>query len=112
MKARHFEKLFKLVNQVYYQGMPFSLFQIRKGGLMNFKDIISETSDVASGEAQLEESLTKIKDAWEKTKFSLKLYKEQQNLHILGSLDPIFSQLDNHQTLLQTMLTSRFIKGT
>jgi dynein heavy chain, axonemal len=111
MKTRHFEKLFKLINQVYYSGMPFTLLQIRKGGLMNHKDIIAETSAIASGEAQLEEQLGKVKDTWDKMRFTTKLYREQQNVHVLGPLTEVLAKLDDHQVMIQGMLKSRFIQG-
>lgn len=111
MRPRHFDKLFKLVNLAYFPDMPFSLSMLLRGGIMNFKDAISETSGQASGEAQLEDSLLKISTGWEKMKFIVLNHRDQPNLFILGSLEEIFTLLEDNQVTLQTMLGSRFIRG-
>lgn len=112
MKPRHFEVLFQCVNKAYYPGMPFTLFEVDKQwGLLKYKDIISEISATASGEAALEDSLNKIKTGWDKLRFIVKSHRDQHGLYILGTLEEIYQQLEDHQVLLQTMLGSRFIKG-
>jgi len=110
MRSRHFAKLFKLINQNYYPDMPFSLSVMVKGGIMNFKDQIGEISASASGESQLEDSLKKIQDGWETTKFAVLNHRDQHNLFVLGSLEEIFVLLEDNQVTLQTMLGSRYIK--
>jgi hypothetical protein len=49
MQDRHFEKLFRIINQPYVPSMPFNLALLIKNGIMNFKDQIQETSGSASG---------------------------------------------------------------
>ena len=111
MKARHFEKLFKLIRENFYPDMPFSLSFLLKGGIMDFKDAIQETSASASGEAQLEDSLEKIRRAWDKQKFTVLTHRDQKGLFVLGSLEDIFTLLEDNQVTLQTMLGSRYIRG-
>eukprot|EP01038_Epipyxis_sp_PR26KG_P008413 gene8413-11380_t len=111
MRYRHFEKLFRLINENYYHDMPFSLQFLIKNGIMNFKDVVADTSACASGEAQLEDSLEKIKNDWEKQIFTIINHRDQHGLYILGSLEEIFVLLEDNQVTLQTMLGSRFIRG-
>lgn len=111
MKARHFEKIFRLINETYYNDMPFSLAFLLKGGIMNYKDAVQEISAAASGEAQLEATLDKIKSDWEKQSFTVINHRDQHGLFILGSLEEIFVLLEDHQVSLQTMLGSRYIRG-
>jgi dynein heavy chain, axonemal len=110
MRSRHFEKLFKIINQNYYEGMPFTLGLMIRNNIMAFKDFIADTSGQASGEAQLEESLQKITSTWTSIKFTVMNHRDQHNLFILGSLEDIFVQLEDNQVSLQTMLGSRFIR--
>jgi dynein heavy chain len=94
----------------YYPDMPFSLDLLLKGGIMNHKDAVGDLSGSASGESQLEDSLEKIKKGWEKMSFSVLNHRDQPNLFILGSLEEIFTLLEDNQVTLQTMLGSRFIR--
>ena len=111
LRTRHFEKLFGLISQVYYTGMPFTLSKLIKAGIMNYKDVIADTSATASGESSLEDSLTKIINAWDKLPFTLRNHRDQHGLYILGSLEDILLQLEDNQVTLQTMLGSRYVKG-
>lgn len=111
MKSRHWEKIFRLINENYYHDMPFSLSFLLKGGIMNNKESVQECSAAASGEAQLEASLDKIKADWEKQVFTVLNHRDQHGLFILGSLEEIFTLLEDHQVSLQTMLGSRYIRG-
>jgi dynein heavy chain len=111
MRARHFEKIFRLIGEKYYTDMPFSLSFLLKGGIMNQKDSVQEISASASGEAQLESSLDKIKSDWENQVFTVLNHRDQHGLFILGGLDEIFVLLEDHQVSLQTMLGSRYVRG-
>ena len=65
---------------------PFDLNTLIKAGIMDFKDQVGEISGVSSGEAQLEQSLTKVTKAWETLSFVVLNHRDQHNLFILGSL--------------------------
>lgn len=110
MKSRHYEILFSRVNLQYLEGLQCNFLQLKESGLFEMKDLIQEISATATGEADLENSLNKIVLAWENTNFDVISYRDQKNLFILGSLEDIMIQLEDHQVTLQTMLGSRYIK--
>ena len=110
IRSRHWDKIFKLIEQEYYPDMEFNLSHLVKHGVMNFKDQIGDISGIASGESQLEASLEKIQNAWSDTNFSVMNHRDQHNLFVLGSLEDIFTLLEDNQVTLMTMLGSRFIK--
>ena len=110
LKNRHFEKLFALMKQPFYEGMSFNLELMLKGGIMNYKDNVGDISGTASGEAQLEASLEKIRAGWENMTFVVLNHRDQPNLFVLGSLEEIFTLLEDNQVTLQTMLGSRFVR--
>ncbi len=111
LRTRHFEKLFKLIKQTYYPDKPFTMMDLVNGGIMEFKDQIGEISGIASGESQLEASLEKVRNGWENMNFIVNNHRDQHNLFVLGSLEEIFTLLEDNQVTLQTMLGSRFIKN-
>ena len=49
----------------------------------------TQTSAAASGEAGLEESLSKIAKGWEKTEFTVLHHRDQAEIFILGGLDEV-----------------------
>jgi len=110
MKSRHWDRIFKLIKKDYTPGMEFNLSMLMKGKIMDCKDAIGEISGTASGESQLEDSLAKIVKAWEKQCFMVLNHRDVHNLFILGSLEEIFTLLEDNQVTLQTMLGSRFIR--
>ena len=77
MQNRHFEKLFALMKQPFYEGMSFNLELMLKGGIMNYKDNVGDISGTASGEAQLEASLEKIRAGWENMAFVVLNHRDQ-----------------------------------
>lgn len=109
MTPVHFEKLFKVIDVSYSPEIPFSLTHMLEGGILNFKEVVSETSGVASGEAQLIADLTKIKTNWDRIQFTVINHRDQAGLYVLGGLDEIFAALDDNQVTLQTMLGNRFV---
>ena len=99
--GRHFEKLFKAISQPYVNDMAFSLSLLLEGGIMLYKDLVQEVSGAASGEAALEDSLAKIENSWVSTQFVVLNHRDQHGLYILGSLEEIFTLLEDNQVTLQ-----------
>lgn len=60
MRPRHWQKLFKAMNQPYYPDLVFSLSELLDHGVAQHTDLIGEISAAASGEEQLKESLVGI----------------------------------------------------
>eukprot|EP00752_Nemacystus_decipiens_P017827 g15983.t1 len=106
MRPRHWQKLFKAMNQPYYPDLVFSLSELLDHGVAQHAELIGELSAAASGEEQLKESL-----AWEETAFTTLNHREQPGVFILGGLEEILMVLEDNQVTLQTMMGSRFIMG-
>jgi len=111
MKERHWKQVFEVLKQPWFPSSTFTLDNLTDNDIFQHGPEIGEISASASGEAALESSLENIKMAWSETKFELLEYSDQKNVWILGSLDDIFTLLDDHQVTLQTMLGSRFLAG-
>ena len=112
MKERHWEKLFTSLGQPWIPGNEsFTLEELMSYGVFENKDLVSDTSGTASGEAQLEASLDKVREAWAALDFNLRNYRESKHVFILGGLDEVFMLLEDNQVTLQTMMGSRYITG-
>ncbi|KAJ0392153.1 hypothetical protein P43SY_009213 [Pythium insidiosum] len=111
MKDRHWEKIFKALRQPWYPGILFTLENLIAFEALEMKDLIGEVSATASGEAQIEASLQKIKQGWDQMQFSCLSHRDQKDVFILGSLEEILTLLEDNQVTLQTMMGSRFILG-
>lgn len=112
MRDRHWKKIYEECGQAWYGNSPDrTLADLMAFNIFEYPDLVTEVSGTASGEAQLEASLTKIIDAWSETTFTTKGYREQKHVYILGSLEEIMTQLEDHQVMLQTMMGSRYITG-
>lgn len=81
--------------------------------LLNFpldEELISEISEIAIGEYELENSLEKIEQYWEQSSFILAPYHNKaKNILILVGTEDIQKQVEDHQVSLVTMLGSEHI---
>jgi dynein heavy chain len=112
MRERHWRKLYEACGQPWYGDNPDrSLSELMQFKVFDYAEVVAEVSGTASGEAQLEASLHKIVTAWGATSFTVKKYREQKGVFILGGLEEVMTQLEDHQVMLQTMMGSRFITG-
>ncbi|KAL8017811.1 putative bromodomain, AAA+ ATPase domain, dynein heavy chain region D6 P-loop [Plasmopara halstedii] len=111
MKDRHWEKLFKVLRQPWYPGLPFTLENLVAYDIFDMKELVGEISATASGEAQIEASLQKIKYGWEQMEFTCVNHRDQSDVFILGSLEDVLTLLEDDQVSLQTMMGSRYILG-
>jgi len=112
MKERHWEKLFTGLGQNWIPGNEtFTLEELMSYGVFDQKDLVTDVSGTASGEAQLEASLDKVRAAWGELDFNLRNYRDNKHVFILGGLDDVFMLLEDNQVTLQTMMGSRYITG-
>ncbi|KAA6357739.1 MAG: putative dynein heavy chain, partial [Streblomastix strix] len=109
MQPRHWKKLFGLMGKKEWQP-GVTLTQLTQMGVLQYKQQILEISATANGEYALEVQLSKIKQGWEQTAFEIKDHKSGTT-YIIGPIDEIKEQLEDHQALLQTMLGSRYVIG-
>ena len=109
IKGRHWQKILHKVGISYVDGKTLCLQDMLSAGIVEHKEYVGEISASASGEAQLEGSLDLIMEGWEKIEFIVLNHRDTHGLYILGPFDEIFTQLEDNQVTLQTMLGSRFI---
>jgi len=113
LKLRHWENIFaKLDNpKPYDPDAAYTLQQLIDFGCMGIKEFIEETSGVASGEAQIENSVEDIRKSWAETNFTLANYRDMKDRFVIRELDDTLTMLEDHQVLVQTMLGSRYVNA-
>eukprot|EP01105_Mastigella_eilhardi_P020684 TRINITY_DN4949_c0_g1_i1.p1 TRINITY_DN4949_c0_g1~~TRINITY_DN4949_c0_g1_i1.p1 ORF type:complete len:4263 (+),score=1213.53 TRINITY_DN4949_c0_g1_i1:1567-12789(+) len=110
IKPRHWARLFEAVNQPYDEETVFTLHQLVEYKLFAHKDLISEVSELASGEFLLETTLHTIEKTWETKKLTLVPYTNKgTSLQILAGVEELLALLEDHELTLANMLHSPYI---
>lgn len=111
MKKQHWNRIFAGMNKLNSPEPPYTLDSLRAWKVFDHRKLVEEQSTIATGETALFDTLDKIKTLWGSTDFETKLYRDTRDTYILGSLEEIMQQLEDHQVLVQTTLASRYVTG-
>lgn len=109
LKPKHWQQIFKGLNQVYVKNSAYTLRNLATLGIYGQKDLVSNVSAMASGEADLIKMLDQIEAIWNDLELSTKQYRDYRNTFILGSVEEIMQFLEDHQVQVQTMLASPYV---
>ena len=108
LKEEHWVKIFDGIGKRLPPAEGRTLETLRTFGAYQHADLINSISAVATGEYSLLAQVNKIILAWDQTEFVLVKNRDQT---ILGGLDDILLQLEDHQVQIQTCLASRYVAG-
>jgi dynein heavy chain len=111
LTQRHWEQIFRGLNQAWYPGRKFTLAALMNMGIAENRAMIAEISGVASGEHSLVVMLRRIIDTWEGMEFDVIPHKRAKNVYILSSLEDVTATLEDNQVTLQSMFASRWVVG-
>lgn len=111
LKPYHWQKIFKGMNVSISSTNSYSLKNLSDLGIYDQKELVTEISNMATGEADLQKMLTQIDRTWKTVDFIVKPYRDRKDAYILGSVDDIVQQLEDHIVVLQTMQASPYIAG-
>ena len=111
LQEEHWREIFENLDEPakYRTKKDFSLNDLLADQVMESKDKIEEISARASGEARIKNDLNEIRSIWEETSFVVKPYNDSKDKFILSETEPIFQQLDDHQSKIQSMLAMKFV---
>eukprot|EP00828_Plagiopyla_frontata_P006289 TRINITY_DN1271_c0_g1_i2.p1 TRINITY_DN1271_c0_g1~~TRINITY_DN1271_c0_g1_i2.p1 ORF type:complete len:1883 (-),score=297.33 TRINITY_DN1271_c0_g1_i2:372-6020(-) len=111
LQDRHLNQIYDLLNPNFRPAKTVSFSELIAYGVESKKDQIEEISARASGEAQIEESIKAIAQKWSELCFIVNSYRETKDKFVLGSVEEIFQNLDDHQVSIQTMLGTRYVQA-
>ena len=110
LKHRHWNEIFQFAeDETYHKGHEYRFKDFINFGLLKNKERISEISAIASGEFSINQQLDEIKAAWEITEFIVQEYRDAKKDFILGSIEDVMTQLEDHQVTIGTMLGSKYV---
>ena len=109
LKPHHWEQIFKGMNKESAKGASYTLRQLGTLGIFMYKDLITDVSKAATGEAQLFKSLEVIAQTWRETDFDFKALPHRKDFYILNQTDNIQMLLDTHKRTLREMLDSKYV---
>eukprot|EP00898_Chlorokybus_atmophyticus_P003847 jgi/Chlat1/4463/Chrsp29S04567 len=107
--SRHWQEIFRLVNQHYEPGQPFSVTDLQAYGIANHMDAVAAISLNASKEHSLERALDKMSGDWSGLEFRVVAYKDTGTF-VMGGVDEVQALLDDQIVKIQSMRASPFIK--
>jgi dynein heavy chain len=96
MKEKHWVKIWSLV-----EGQPPNLHSFTFNLLLQCDiaahlDTVEEISAMATGEAQILQTITDIADMWDKTFFVVKNYRDTKDRFYITEIDDLVTQLEDH----------------
>lgn len=108
---RHWKKIFSYFpeGQAWSSTKSYSLNDYLSYDALEIKEKIAEVSAIASGEKGIHDQLIEIQNLWKETYFIVANYRDLKDRYILGSIEEITMQLEDHQVSIQTMLGSKYV---
>ncbi|CBZ27922.1 putative dynein heavy chain [Leishmania mexicana MHOM/GT/2001/U1103] len=110
MTAEHWNTVLKQVTGTAYSYHDdLNLNSLEEWDIFSFKEALAEQSGLATGEWKISNDLEVIRQRWDTLNFMTKPYKDRDGVFILGDLEEVIQQLDDHQIEMQTTMASRFV---
>ncbi|KAK2576897.1 hypothetical protein KPH14_005522 [Odynerus spinipes] len=110
MKPRHWRQVKDTVKADFDEtSEDFTLDAIADMQMQNFAERISEISNAATMELEIELGLKHIAEIWEAMPIEMMPYKIK-GIHRLKSIDDILQMLEDHQVQLSSMKSTRFVE--
>eukprot|EP00667_Euglena_gracilis_P000017 EG_transcript_17 len=110
-KKEHWAEIFKAINKPYKPDKPYSLEELRKWKVLDYRSVIEEQSALATGEAALEATLEKIKLVYDDLGIETKGHRDYESTYIIAGVEDVLQTLEDHQVTVQTCLASRYVKN-
>jgi len=88
-----------------------TLFWLTTHHVFEWKELVAEVSNTASGEFAMEQALDKVIKSWADLPLPVMNHRNQKDLWILADIADIITLLEDHSVQVQTMMGSRFVQG-
>jgi dynein heavy chain len=108
MRERHWDDLKSKVGQQFTIDDNLLLKDINDLNLGKYQEDVEEITDQAKQEAKMEKTLAKIDENWKDVLFDFTQYKDT-NLHLIRLSEENFDMLEENQTSVNAMFSSRYL---
>lgn len=107
LKKHHWIKIERILGTKFPTNQPLTLVMLDELGTFKYKSEIMEVSAQANSEATLEAMLKKTEDSWKGLDLIVLLYKNYNDVFILGSLEEVQLTLEEANINLNTLISSK-----
>mmetsp|Transcript_46773 Transcript_46773/g.83798 ORF Transcript_46773/g.83798 Transcript_46773/m.83798 type:complete len:4084 (-) Transcript_46773:846-13097(-) len=111
LKKEHWARIFNGMQKPFAPDTSYTLDGLRQWKIFDYKQLVEEQSAVATGEANLQGTLDKIKATWDEIEIETKGHRESKDTFIIGGVEEVMQVLEDNQVTMQTCLASRFVAG-
>ncbi|XP_041927364.1 dynein heavy chain 6, axonemal-like isoform X2 [Alosa sapidissima] len=111
LHKRHMEEIHKKTGRFLVHEHTFTLGDLLNLKILQYSHLISDISTTATHEATLEAMLNNVIDLWKNTDFRLITHNsDTSTVNIIASADDIMAQLEESQTTIISMKSSRYVE--
>ncbi|XP_064811633.1 dynein axonemal heavy chain 6-like [Oncorhynchus masou masou] len=109
LRQRHWEDIQSYIGQFFTKEDNFTLGNLLDIKILQQSGLIGDISTTATNEATLESILYKVIDLWRNTDFRLITHQsDASTVKIIASADDVMAQLEESQTTIMSIKTSRY----
>eukprot|EP00760_Papus_ankaliazontas_P026612 PhM_4_TR3056/c0_g1_i1/m.97803/K10408/DNAH; dynein heavy chain, axonemal len=111
LKQPHWGKIFAALNQSTATMTDPTLDRLRAWKIFDHKnrDVVAEQSSIATGEAELAQTVENVKLVWQDMAFGTKPHRDNADQHILDDVADIQEKMEENILTIQGCLASRFV---
>ena len=109
LKPHHWDSIFKGMNKESAKGASYTLRQLGTLGIFMYKDLISDISVSATGEAGIQKKLEHIAQVWRETELDFKSLPQRKDFYVIDKVEEIQQLLEDHQNELRDMAESPYV---
>ncbi|XP_046821789.1 dynein axonemal heavy chain 2 [Vespa crabro] len=110
MRSRHWRQVKDILSREFDEtSEDFTLDAIADMQMQNFSEQIAEISNTATMELEIELGLQRISAVWKVMTIEMTPYKTK-GIYKLESIDDVVEALEDHQVLLSSMKSTRFVE--
>lgn len=108
MRDRHWAALKKEIQKDFNLDDKLTLRDVFNLNLNSHAEAVEEITDQSKQEARMEKTLAKLDEVWKDVEFEFNKHKDS-NVYLMKMNEEDFEQLEEHQTNVNAMFSSRFL---
>ena len=99
LKREHWAKIFAGMQKPFAPDTSYTLDGLRAWKIFDYKQLVEEQSGIATGEANLQGTIDKIKETWDEIEIETKPHRDSKDTYIIGGVEEVLQLLEDNQVL-------------
>jgi dynein heavy chain, axonemal len=109
LEDSHWRKIKEIIGKDFEINNEFTLGDLIKLNVVNRQEEISAVATQAAQESQLKSQLEEVKALWQDQELPVQIYKDVNDVYILGDLEEMLSTLDDSCAKLSNIAGNRYV---